>query len=242
MEWRTFSDYESLSVHAASILLEEIKRDPRIVVGLPTGRTPVGMYQRVVAECARTYHCFQEVTTFNLDEYADIPRSHPASYFMYMNRHLFDHVDISPHNAHIPDGMASDLEAECARYEEEIRAAGGLSLTFLGLGSNGHIAFNEPGTPLDSRTHVIELSESTRRENADLFPDGRVPTHAITMGIGTILGSREIILLASGARKRAAVKRLHAGEPDPSFPASALQTHHDVTVLVDHEAAEKLRT
>jgi glucosamine-6-phosphate deaminase len=233
MNWETLDDYDALSERAAGILLHSIRRNPKIVLGLPTGRTPIGMYQRVVARCKAEYHCFRDVTTFNLDEYVGIPRDHPASYFMFMKRHLFDHVDIDPERTHIPNGMAPDLSAECVRYEEEIRDAHGLDLTFLGLGSNGHIAFNEPGTPFDSRTHVVALSESTRKSNAALFLVQPVPTHAITMGIGTILDSREIVLLASGARKREAIARLRSGEETTQFPASALWRHPKVTVLVD---------
>jgi glucosamine-6-phosphate deaminase len=149
-----------------------------------------------------------------------------------MRRHLFDHVDIDPGNAHLPDGTAPDLDVECVRYEREIRDAGGLALTFLGLGRNGHIGFNEPGTPFDSRTRVVELHQSTRHANADLFPDGHVPTHAITMGIGTILESKSIVLLAAGAGKQEAIERLRSAEVDESFPASALWRHADVTALV----------
>jgi glucosamine-6-phosphate deaminase len=232
MRWERFDGYDRLSAHAAELLLAAIRETPALVLGLPTGRTPIGMYERVVAQCSRQYHCFQGVSTFNLDEYVGIPREHPGSYFTYMKQHLFDHVDIDPANTHIPDGNAPDLAAECVRYDAAIRASGNLGLTFLGLGSNGHIAFNEPGTPWDARTRVIELTESTRRANADLFPDGRVPTHAITMGIATILESRRIVLLASGENKRAAIERLRSGQADESFPASALHRHPDVTVLV----------
>jgi glucosamine-6-phosphate deaminase len=189
------------------------------------------MYDRVIAECSRQYHCFREVTTFNLDEYAGIPGDHPGSYCTYMKHHLFDHVDIDPANAHIPHGDAPDLDAECLRYEREIADAGSLGLTFLGLGQNGHIGFNEPGTPFDSRTRVVELSHSTRIANADLFADRKVPTHAITIGIGTILESKRIVLLASGESKRDAIARLKSGEISESFPASALHTHRDVTIL-----------
>ncbi|HEX3580299.1 MAG TPA: glucosamine-6-phosphate deaminase, partial [Thermoanaerobaculia bacterium] len=166
-----------------------------------------------------------------LDEYAGIPRDHPGSYFTYMKQHLFDHVDVDPANAHIPHGDADDLEAECLRYEREIAAAGSLGLTFLGLGQNGHIGFNEPGTPFNSRTRVVELSHSTRVANADLFADRKVPTHAITIGIGTILESKRIVLLASGESKQDALVRLRAGQIDESFPASALWKHPDCTVL-----------
>lgn len=232
MKWETLTDYDALSARAAEIFLTAIRRDPHIVLGLPTGRTPVRMYERVVAACGREYHCFRDAVTFNLDEYVGIARSHPGSYFTFMKQHLFDFIDIDPANAHLPDGAAADLGAECARYEHEIAAAGGLGLTFLGLGADGHIAFNEPGTPFDARTRVVTLTESTRAANASLFPEGRVPTHAITMGIASILDSKSIVLVASGASKKAAIERLRSGELSEQFPASALWRHRDVTVLV----------
>ena len=230
MKWENFPDYESLSARAAELFLDAIRRDPHAVLGLPTGRTPIGMYQRVIAECSREYHCFRDVTTFNLDEYAGIARDHPGSYCSFMKQQLFDHVDIDPRHAHIPDGTAPDLAAECARYEDAIRKASGLGITFLGLGSNGHIAFNEPGTPFDARTRVVTLTESTRAANAAVF-GADVPTHAITIGIGTIMDSAAVVLLATGTNKRAAIDRLRSGEVSIDFPASALWRHEDVTVL-----------
>lgn len=231
MKWETFADYDELSDRAAEIFLSAIQRKPDIVLGLPTGRTPIRMYERVVAACGREYHCFRDVVTFNLDEYVGIPRTHPGSYYTFMKQNLFDHIDIDPSNAHLPDGAAADVDAECVRYERALAAAGGLDLTFLGLGSNGHIGFNEPGAPFDSRTRVVTLSDSTRAANAPLFPDGNVPTHAITMGIATILESKSIVLLASGEKKRTAIERLQSGEITEDFPASALWKHPDVTVL-----------
>jgi glucosamine-6-phosphate deaminase len=229
--WEKLTDYDALSARAATILLDSIRNEPRIVLGLPTGRTPQGMYQRVVADCAREYHCFRDVTTFNLDEYAGIPREHDGSYSTYMRRNLFDHVDLDPSHVHIPNGMAPDLDGECSRYERDIAEAGGLDLTFLGLGRNGHIAFNEPGTPFNARTRVVELTESTRAANAEYFPDRRPPTHAMTMGIGTILESGRIVLLAAGRGKEEALARLRSRVVDGSFPASALWTHPNVHVL-----------
>jgi len=230
MNWETLPNHDVLSDRAAEIFLEAILRDPHVVLGLPTGRTPVRMYERVVAACGRAYHCFRDVVTFNLDEYVGIERTYPGSYYTFMKRHLFDFVDINPSNAHLPNGAAADIAAECARYERDIAAAGGLDLTFLGLGSNGHIAFNEPGTPFDSRTRAVVLTESTRAANAALFGED-VPTHAITMGITTILESKSIVLLASGDKKRHAIERLRSGEITEAFPASALWKHPDVTVL-----------
>jgi glucosamine-6-phosphate deaminase len=231
VQWERFDTPDALSARAAELLFTAIHDNPRIVLGLPTGRTPIGMYERVVRECAREYHCFRDVTTFNLDEYVGVPPEHPASYCTFMQQHLFSHVDLDPSHAHLPNGMAPDLDEECRRYEREIREANGLDLTFLGLGRNGHIGFNEPGTPFDARTRVVTLTESTRKANADLFPDENVPTHAITMGIATILESKRIVLLVAGNGKETAFQRLQSREVNTDFPASALWKHPDVRVL-----------
>lgn len=231
MKWDAFDSSAALSVHAADLMLDAVRENPRVVLGLPTGRSPIGMYDHVVRECVREYHCFRDVTTFNLDEYVGVAPEHPGSYFTYMKRHLFDHVDLDPALAHLPNGMAPDLDAECLRYEREIGDAGGLELTFLGLGHNGHIGFNEPGTPFDAHTRVVKLTESTRKANAEFFPDAPVPTHAVTMGIGTILQSKRIVLLVAGSGKEATLARLRSGAVSEDFPASALWTHGDVTVL-----------
>lgn len=250
MRWQVVEDYDALSREAARILLTTIRQKPAAVLGLPTGATPEGMYRNVVAQCRREYHCFSNVTTFNLDEYAGINGRHPASYRMYMQKRLFDHVDIDPANTHIPDGMASRfllacdtvaeaLDAECAAYEETLARSGGIDLMFLGLGTNGHIGFNEPGSPFESRTRRVELTASTRTANAPYFDNGHVPEEALTMGIGSILESRRIVLLASGAKKRDAVAQLRGGEKSENFPASALQTHGDVLCIVDRAAADE---
>ena len=255
MRWETVRDAGELAERAARRLLEAIAADPRAVLGLPTGTTPVGMYRRLVSACAARPGCFGEVSTFNLDEYVELPPEHPASYRSFMERHLFAHVDLAPERARLPDGNAAAvrrespalsleeaLAVECLRYERDIAAAGGLSLAVLGLGVNGHIAFNEPGSHHDSRTRVVELAAATRRANAPHFPGGHVPRRAITMGIGTILESRGLVLLASGAGKAEAVERLRAGRVSEAFPASALHRHPDVTVLVDRAAAGEDRT
>ena len=232
MIWEQLPDYDALSARAAKIFLDEIRQNPKLIAGLPTGRTPTGMYQRVIHECSREYHCFREVTTFNLDEYVGIPREHEGSYYTYMKHNLFDHVDIDPSRTHIPNGNARDLDMECRHYEQEVEDEGGIDLMFLGLGRNGHIGFNEPGTTFRSRTRVVELSESTRIANAAHFPDGRVPSQAITMGIATILGSKRIVLLATGNGKQEAIARLRSRAISVDFPASALWTHANVHVLV----------
>lgn len=237
MRWEILGDYDEVSARAADLLLSAIEEEREVVLGLPTGRTPEGMYRRVVADCRKQYHCFSEVTTFNLDEYVGVPRSHPGSYYSYMRSRLFDHVDLDPSRVHVPCGTASSLEAECRSYEQQIASSGSLGLTFLGLGRNGHIGFNEPGADFNSRTRVVTLAESTRAANAPHFPGGEVPRQAITMGITTILESRRIVLLASGAGKAAAIRRLRDGPATADFPASALKHHPDVTVIVDRAAA-----
>jgi glucosamine-6-phosphate deaminase len=230
--WEQLKDYEALSARAAKILLGEIRQNPQLVLGLPTGRTPIGMYQRVTQDCKAEYHCFREVTSFNLDEYVGIPREHEGSYSTYMKRNLFDHIDIDPSRTHIPNGNARDLDMECRHYEQEIEDHGSIDVMFLGLGRNGHIGFNEPGTPFRSRTRVVELSESTRNANAAYFPDGHVPSQAITIGIATILSSKRIVLLATGNGKQDAIARLRSRAISVDFPASALWTHSNVHVLV----------
>lgn len=248
IEWRVVEDYESLSREAAALLLDAVDDDPSIRLGLPTGSTPVGMYKEVVRFCGSRYHCFRDVVTFNLDEYVGLPRTDPGSYFSFMKKHLFDHVDIDPSSTHVPCGdpdllssmhgseLEDALEKECDRYESLISSEGGIDLMFLGLGSNAHIAFNEPGTSFDSRTHLVELEESTIRANSRYFPDREVPRRAITMGLGTILRSRRIILLASGEKKRNAIAELRSGLVSEDVPASALHHHSNVVVLCDRSA------
>jgi glucosamine-6-phosphate deaminase len=253
MKWQFVEDYEELSDSAALLLLDALDRNPQIVLGLPTGGTPLGMYRHLVDKCRSSSHCFEGATTFNLDEYVGIDSSHPGSYCAYMRQNLFSHVDLRPERIHVPDGtgrrilsrhsglsLEEALELECSDYEDRIIRAGCLQLTVLGLGQNGHIAFNEPGTGFDARTRVVELSASTRLANARYFPDEEVPSQAITMGIATILDSAAIVLLASGESKASAIDQLANGAISTDFPASALKRHHDVTVIVDRAAASKL--
>ncbi|RLI23840.1 glucosamine-6-phosphate deaminase, partial [Candidatus Bathyarchaeota archaeon] len=184
---------------------------------------------------------FSRVTTFNLDEYVGLPPDHPQSYHYYMFHNLFDHVDVRRENVHIPDGMAENLDEECRRYEEAIKEAGGIDLQLLGIGRNGHIGFNEPGSPFDSRTRVVKLSEQTRKDNARFFNSiDEVPTHAITMGIGTIMEARRIILIASGEAKAEAIAKAVKGPKTVDVPASALQDHPDCLFIIDKEAASLL--
>ncbi len=234
-----FPDYAALSQRAAEIVIGLLKEKPDAVLGLPTGSTPVGFYDALVASGVS----LARARTFNLDEYLGLPRTHPESYYSFMKRMLYDRTDLRPENCHIPDGTAADPEAECRRYEEAIRAAGGLDILILGVGHNGHIGFNEPGAPWDGRTRIVELAERTRQANARFFNNNidEVPRRAITMGIGTILEARRLLLLANGAGKAPIVQRLVEGEPTPEVPASVLHYHPDATVLLDTEAASLLR-
>lgn len=208
------------------------------VLGLPTGGTVVDMYAALCALVRHGKMSFQDIVTFNMDEYAGLPPTHEQSYHYYMQHHLFGQVDILPQNVHILNGMAADLHRECQQYENAMAQAGGVDLFLGGVGRNGHLAFNEPGSPFDSRTRVTELTPSTRQANSRFF-DGdiqKVPTHALTVGIGTVLAAKELLFLASGESKAEAVARLAQGEITPQWPITALKTHPRATLLVDPAA------
>lgn len=227
-------DYAAVSSTAAGLVAGLIWARPEAVLGLPTGETAEGFYRVLTALNAS----FAAVRTFNLDEYLGLPREHPQSYYQFMKSHLYRRVNIRSENACIPDGMAPDPEAECRRYEEAIRQAGGIDLIVLGLGTNGHIGFNEPGTPWDSRTRRVVLAEATHKANARFFgTTDAVPREALTMGISTILNARRILLLVSGAGKADIVRRLLEGPLTTEVPATALRTHPNVTVILDRAAA-----
>ncbi|HEY3364436.1 MAG TPA: glucosamine-6-phosphate deaminase [Symbiobacteriaceae bacterium] len=237
MKIEVMADYAALSERAAAIVAESIRRRPDAVLGLPTGSTPEGFYSALV----RTGVSFRKVQTFNLDEYIGLRKEHSQSYYSYMRTHLFDRVDLPPQSIHIPDGMTPDVAAECRAYEAGIRQAGGLDVVVLGLGLNGHIGFNEPGTPWTSRTRRVALTDATRQANARFFGSiGAVPREAITMGIGTILEARRVILLASGESKADIVRRTVAEAPSEAVPATALQRHENVTILLDRAAAAEV--
>lgn len=230
-------DYEEMSQLAAGLIIGEINEFPTMTLGLATGATPVGTYRALIQDYQHNRTSYSRVTTFNLDEYVGLHPTHPNSYHYYMKEKLFDHIDIPSHRIHIPDGMADVLEQECQRYEGSIEESGGIDLQLLGIGSNGHIGFNEPGTPFDKATHVVELTPSTREANRRYFNGlSEVPTHAITMGIGTIMKSKKIILLASGLKKARIVHQLLFGEVDNNVPASILKEHSHVWVIADQEA------
>jgi glucosamine-6-phosphate deaminase len=237
---RVLPDYESMSVAAAQILARKVRENPGAVLLLPTGTTPLGMYERLVRLHQEQGLTFSGVTFFNLDEYLGLPPDHPASYHVYMEENFYMLVDADPGRIYVPDGSVPDPEAECERYEAAIREAGGVDLCVLGIGRNGHIGFNEPGAPFDSRTRVVRLTESTRRVNASDFEGDRAPEKAITIGMSTIFETREILLLASGANKARAAAAALQGEISEAVPASMLQRHPHASFLLDRDAASAL--
>lgn len=233
-------DYEELSAKAAKIMLEVVRENPYAVLGLATGTTPLGLYAYMIADHEQKGTSYAHIRTANLDEYKGLPKTHPQSYAYFMRKNLFDGLGIHSENTNIENGMAADEEKECARYDEVLEQLP-RDIQLLGLGSNGHIAFNEPGTPFGSGTHVVSLAESTVKDNARLFDDiSEVPRKAFTMGIRQIMQAKKILILASGANKADAVAKMVKGEVTEAVPASVLQLHPDCTLIVDKTAAAKL--
>jgi len=242
MEVIVKEDYDQLSRLAAEEIADVIKRKPQAVIGLATGSTPLGTYKELIRLCREKRLDFGRVVTFNLDEYVGLPPTHDQSYRYFMNENLFNHINIRKENTHVPDGLADDLAAGCRDYEEQIRKSGGIDLQLLGIGGNGHIAFNEPGSSLGSRTRVKTLTEKTRKDNARFFKSmDEVPQYAVTMGIGTIMEARRIVLLASGASKADALAAAVEGPVTAMCPASILQMHPAAIVVADKAAAAKLK-
>ncbi len=230
-------DYEEMSQRAAEYLINKIKNSPKLNIGLATGGTPKGVYQNLIEDYRLNNTSYSQINSFNLDEYIGLEKDDPNSYFHYMNEHLFKHIDIDKNQTYIPSGTNKNTIAECEEYEKKIIQAGGIDLQILGIGANGHIGFNEPGTSFQSRTHVVDLTLSTRQANARFFTSiDEVPKQAITMGIQTIFQSREILLLASGRAKQEAIVQLLSGEVTEAFPASILN-HHPQTILIADEEA-----
>lgn len=235
------SSYEELSKQAADQIISKLKSDPKLNFGLATGSTPTGLYKNLIHDHKKNQTSYKQVNTFNLDEYIGISKKDPNSYHYFMCENLFNHIDIPLEQTHIPDGTANDLQEECRRYEQFIKEHGGIDLQILGIGQNGHIGFNEPGTSFDSRTHIIQLADSTRKANSRFFDSLEdVPAQAITMGIASIMESKEIYLLVSGAGKAEALARLMNGEISEDFPASVLKKHPNVTIFADQEACALL--
>ena len=225
-------NYEEMSAKAADIFAAQLTLKPDSILGLATGSTPVGMYKNLIKMNEAGKIDFSAVKTFNLDEYYPIKRDNSQSYFTFMNENLFSHINIDMANTHVPNGETDDAEAECKEYEKKLAAAGGVDLQVLGIGQNGHIAFNEPDDALFSYTHVTDLTESTINANARFFDSADdVPTQAITMGMGAIMSAKKVILIANGKSKEEIVKKAFFGPITPKVPASILQLHPDVTVI-----------
>jgi glucosamine-6-phosphate isomerase len=237
----TFDSDDKLNEAGAGIITGIVQTNKRSILGLATGGTPVGIYKHIVNDFKRGMFSFKNVTSFNLDEYIGLPASHPESYHSYMHHHLFSHIDIPLSQAHLPNGNAADPLAETVRYDELIENSGQFDLQLLGLGHNGHIGFNEPAHALIRGTHVVDLAEETRQANARFFGSiDEVPKQAITIGIGTILKAKMILLVVKGADKAEIVQRALQGPITTDCPASLLQTHPHLVVLLDRSAAEKL--
>lgn len=231
------NDYNEMSEQAAKLVSSQIILKPECVLGLATGSTPIGLYERLAELYKSGEIDFSKVVSFNLDEYYPIKRDNSQSYFTYMNENLFSKVNIKPENTHIPNGETDNPELECENYEKMIEEFGGIDLQILGIGQNGHIGFNEPDDNLNSYTHLTKLTKSTIEANSRFFEtEDEVPKYALTMGISTILKSRKIILLASGKNKSHAVRELLTPEINTETPATMLKVHPDVVLICDKDA------
>ncbi len=234
-------DYKDMSRKAANIISAQIITKPNCVLGLATGSSPIGTYDQLVEWYEKGDLDFSQVSSVNLDEYRGLNHDHDQSYYYFMHEHLFDRVNINPANTNVPDGTEPDAEKECRRYEELIASYGGVDLQLLGLGHNGHIGFNEPAPAFDKETHCVDLTESTIEANKRFFASADdVPRQAYTMGIGTIMKAKKILVVVSGEDKAEIVAKAFCGDVTPEVPASILQFHPDVTVVVDEAAASKL--
>ncbi|MGM7681061.1 glucosamine-6-phosphate deaminase [Cytobacillus sp. Hm23] len=231
-------DYHDLSIKAAQHIITKIQNEPDLVLGLATGSTPKGAYKQMINDFQKNNTSYRYVKTVNLDEYVGLAKNDINSYFTFMNEHLFNHIDIPYSQTHIPNGMAKDLQTECNNYDKLIHSLGGIDLQLLGIGHNGHIGFNEPYTSFKTRTHIVKLTSSTRYANERFFQHiNEVPKYAITMGIQTILESKQILLLISGKDKRKAVHKLLVEQNmSEEFPASSLYDHPHVTIIADKAA------
>jgi len=234
-------NYEEASQKACEIMLDVIKNNPKATLGLATGSTPVKLYEYMVEDHKKNGTSYKDIQTYNLDEYFGLDQSHPQSYHYFMCKHLFNHVDINMENVHVPKGKGN-VEEEAKAYNQML-AENPVDIQLLGIGSNGHIGFNEPGTSFDSVTHVVDLKQSTIEDNARLFFDGKideVPKQAVSMGIANIMKAKKVLLLAFGEGKAKAVKGMIEGKKTIDLPASALQDHQDCTLIIDEAAASLL--
>ncbi|KGE21118.1 glucosamine-6-phosphate deaminase [Paenibacillus wynnii] len=237
-----FQNDEDFVQTGANLIVSLLQSNPKAVLGLATGSSPVGVYARVVEMYNKGLVSFSKASSYNLDEYVGLPVDHPQSYRSFMNEHLFNHVDIDLSRTHVPNGNADDLDAECLAYDKMLEEHGPVDLQILGIGSNGHIGFNEPDASLSSGTHVVDLLEETLEANARFFPTlAEVPRQAVTMGIASILKAKQIVLLVRGEEKAEAVKNALEGPITTQCPASLLQSHPNVVVLLDKGAGKWLK-
>ena len=235
------ANYDEMSRKAANIIAAQMILKPNSVLGLATGSSPIGTYKELVKMNQAGDIDFSDITTVNLDEYRGLPRDNDQSYYYFMNDNLFNHVNIDKARTHVPNGMVEDSEVECGNYEALIKEVGGVDLQLLGLGHNGHIGFNEPSEEFDKVTHCVDLQESTIEANKRFFASiDDVPRQAYTMGIGTIMAAKKILVVVSGKDKAEIVKKAFTGPVTPHVPASILQMHPDVTVVCDAEAYGEL--
>lgn len=235
-------DYQEMSEAAADMIVDLVEEKPGCVLGLATGSTPEGLYAEIAKRHEAEDIDFSRVATFNLDEYRGLPADHEQSYHYFMQKHLFSKINVRPENTHVPNGANPDAQAACDAYEASILLAGGVDLQLLGLGHNGHIGFNEPCDEFPVRTHVVELTESTINANSRLFESiDQVPREAYTMGIGTIMAARSVLVVVEGSHKAEIVKKAFFGPVTPQVPASILQFHPNATVIVDPAAGELCR-
>ena len=235
-------DYNDMSRKAANIISAQVIMKPQAVLGLATGSTPVGAYKQLVEWYNKGDLDFSQITSVNLDEYKGLSGDNDQSYRYFMNHNLFDHININKENTSVPCGTAEDLQAECERYEQLVEQTGGVDIQLLGIGNNGHIAFNEPCEEFPEKTHVVDLTQNTIEANARFFESmDQVPKKALTMGIGTIMKAKKIVLLANGPKKAQTIHDTVYGPITPKVPASVLRLHPDVTIFVDEEAGALLK-
>lgn len=232
---------ENIANEVANLFIQTVNENPKCVLGFATGSTPLGVYGKLIEACNQGLVSFKNVTSFNLDEYVGLDGNHDQSYRYFMDHNLFDHIDINKENTHVPQGVGEDITTLAQQYDVAIEEAGGIDLQILGLGSDGHIAFNEPGTPFNSLTHIAKLAPSTIKDNSRFFNSlSDVPTEAVTMGLESIMRAKKIVLIATGENKAMAVKALIEGIVTEKVPATILRNHPDVTIYLDKEAASKL--
>lgn len=240
MDIRILNNAQEIAQAAGDMFAAQLKEKPQSILGLATGASPVPTYQYLIDLYKKGEISFQDVRTFNLDEYCDLPREDKNSYYSFMFENLFSHVDILPGNVNILDGNATDVGAECTGFDQRIENIGGIDIQLLGIGTNGHIGFNEPADAFTEGTFKVKLTDSTIQSNIIYFPEGNMPHYALTMGIGSIMKAKKIILIATGEAKAQAIKAMAKGAVSPSCPASVLQNHADAVIFLDKAAASLL--